>query len=141
MGSRTDRGVNSTHERESLRVACAALGETNRLRLLRWLFLGPRTVGSLVEATSLPQPLVSHHLAVMSQAGLIEARRDGRNREYSVCSSPPMIQELLDLTRRIANLEPQAVTPGVPAASPSAGTDELPEPTPPHRSGIEDYLL
>ncbi|MEO8619553.1 MAG: metalloregulator ArsR/SmtB family transcription factor [bacterium] len=55
-----------------------ALGDETRLRLLELLMGGERTVGDLMDATELGQSLVSHHLRVLRQAGLVITRRDGR---------------------------------------------------------------
>lgn len=55
-----------------------ALGDETRLRLLELLTSGERTVADLMDATSLGQSLVSHHLRTLRGAGLVTARRDGR---------------------------------------------------------------
>jgi ArsR family transcriptional regulator, zinc-responsive transcriptional repressor len=58
------------------------LGSTARLRLLRELGDGPRTVSALVAATGLSQPLVSQHLRVLRQTGLVGTERRGKEIEY-----------------------------------------------------------
>ncbi|MGH8974608.1 MAG: ArsR/SmtB family transcription factor, partial [Acidimicrobiia bacterium] len=52
-----------------------ALGEPNRLRLLGALRQKERCVRDLVDGQGLPQPLVSHHLRVLAEAGLVASRR------------------------------------------------------------------
>ncbi len=52
------------------------LAEENRLRILCLLLQGERCVAELCEALDLPQNLVSHHLGVLREAGLVTARRD-----------------------------------------------------------------
>jgi Predicted transcriptional regulators len=54
-----------------------ALGERSRLRILGELLDEPRHVGDLVRRTGLRQSLVSHHLKVLREAGLVVARRRG----------------------------------------------------------------
>lgn len=54
-----------------------ALGERSRLRILGELLDEPRHVGELVRRTGLRQSLVSHHLRVLREAGLVVARRRG----------------------------------------------------------------
>ena len=54
------------------------LGNESRLGLLWLLNQEPRSVGALVEATGLSQPLVSQHLRTLRQAGLITSHRNGR---------------------------------------------------------------
>lgn len=54
------------------------LGNSSRLELLWLLSEGNRTVGELVEATGLSQPLVSQHLRTLRAAGLVTSSRNGR---------------------------------------------------------------
>lgn len=58
---------------ELLRV----LAEPARLGLLRSLTAGCKTVSTLVEESGLSQPLVSHHLRVLKEAGIARADRRG----------------------------------------------------------------
>jgi ArsR family transcriptional regulator len=51
------------------------LADPNRLRLFAALRDKERCVSDLVASEGIPQPLVSHHLRVMSRAGLVQARR------------------------------------------------------------------
>ncbi|SDD29803.1 ArsR/SmtB family transcription factor [Auraticoccus monumenti] len=60
------------------------LGNESRLRLLQLLGEGPRTVGALVEATQLSQPLVSQHLRTLRQSGLAVASRSGKEVTYQL---------------------------------------------------------
>lgn len=53
------------------------LSEPNRLRIIRVLTLDCQSVSNIVQATGLPQPLVSHHLRVMRQQGLARSQRRG----------------------------------------------------------------
>jgi ArsR family transcriptional regulator len=55
-----------------------ALGDPTRLKLLDLLAGGERCVCELVEATDLAQPLLSHHLKTLREAGFILARKEGR---------------------------------------------------------------
>ncbi|PWD49882.1 transcriptional regulator [Serinibacter arcticus] len=60
------------------------LGSEPRLWLLRLLSLEPRTVGSLADATKLPQPLVSQHLRTLRLTGLVTTRKEGRSVVYAL---------------------------------------------------------
>lgn len=62
----------------------AALADPSRLRLLMQLRDGRCRVADLVAATGLAQPSVSKHLAVLRQAGLVEAERVGNEAHYGV---------------------------------------------------------
>jgi DNA-binding transcriptional ArsR family regulator len=59
-----------------------AIGETHRREILDVLVAGERPVGELVEVLQLAQPQVSKHLRVLSEAGLVTCRADGRRRLY-----------------------------------------------------------
>lgn len=75
------------HGREGLERAAElfkVLGNESRLWLVRLLDAGPATVGSLVEATGMTQPLVSQHLRTLRQAGLVTSSRRGREVVYEL---------------------------------------------------------
>ncbi|MGH9077932.1 MAG: ArsR/SmtB family transcription factor, partial [Acidimicrobiales bacterium] len=59
----------------NLDVVLRVLGDPTRLRLFRALRSSERCVRALVEAEGLSQPLVSHHLRVLQDAGLVRSRR------------------------------------------------------------------
>jgi len=67
-----------------------ALGDRNRLLLLRLILEKPQSVGELTRISGLGQSLVSHHLAVLARHGWVSARREGRQRIYgpAVTGSP-----------------------------------------------------
>lgn len=45
---------------------------------------GSATAGELVRAAGRAQPLVSHHLRLLKDAGIVQSKRDGRNVIYSI---------------------------------------------------------
>lgn len=67
----------------SAAASLLALGDANRLALLRLLLERPLSVGDLMAGTGLGQSLVSHHLAVLVRGGWLAARRQGRRRVYA----------------------------------------------------------
>jgi DNA-binding transcriptional ArsR family regulator len=62
----------------------AAVGEARRRQILDLLAGGERPVGDLVASTGLAQPLVSKHLKVLREVGLVDVRDAGRQRLYRV---------------------------------------------------------
>lgn len=60
---------------EEIHAVLKALADATRLRLFLALREKERCVRDLVDSEGLTQPLVSHHLRVLSGAGLIRARR------------------------------------------------------------------
>ncbi|ARD41645.1 ArsR/SmtB family transcription factor [Actinomyces gaoshouyii] len=61
-----------------------ALANPVRATIIHRLTRGNADVTELVELTGVSQPLVSHHLRVLREAHLVEARRDGRRQSYSI---------------------------------------------------------
>ena len=61
-----------------------ALAEPNRLAIVEVLRAGPRSVNDIVGELGLRQPLVSKHLKVLSEAGIVSARVDAQRRIYRV---------------------------------------------------------
>ena len=61
-----------------------ALAEPNRLRIVEYLRGGPRSVNQIVEELRLPQPLVSKHLRVLKDAGLVEVHPNAQRRVYQL---------------------------------------------------------
>ena len=59
-----------------------ALGDELRLRLLHLVREREVCVCDLVAALAIPQGTLSHHLAVLQQAGLVRSRRQGRWNHY-----------------------------------------------------------
>ena len=53
------------------------LSDTNRLRIVQVLTLDCQSVTGIVRKTEMPQPLVSHHLRVMRDRGLVRSERRG----------------------------------------------------------------
>lgn len=65
-------------------TALKALGEPRRVEILQLLRNGPMTVGEIAAQVDVTQQAVSQHLAVLGQAGLVEARREGTKSIYAV---------------------------------------------------------
>ena len=64
------------------------VSEPNRRRLLDALLDGAKPVNSLVEAVGMSQPVVSKHLRILRDAGLVTASPDGQRRMYSLNAEP-----------------------------------------------------
>ena len=61
-----------------------ALADPTRLRLFLALRETERCVTDLVASEGLAQPLVSHHLRILAEAGLVQARRADGFKLYAV---------------------------------------------------------
>ena len=67
-----------------------AVAEPRRREILDLLAAGERPVNDLVALLGLAQPLVSKHLRVLREVGLVEVRGDGRQRVYRLNAGPLM---------------------------------------------------
>ena len=61
---------------EGVAAVLKALADPNRLRIFAALMGGASCNGWLTEALDLPANLLSHHLKVLREAGLVQDRRD-----------------------------------------------------------------
>ena len=59
-----------------------AVAEPRRRQILDVLAAGERPVNDLVQRLGLAQPLVSKHLRVLREVGLVDVRDEGRQRIY-----------------------------------------------------------
>jgi ArsR family transcriptional regulator, arsenate/arsenite/antimonite-responsive transcriptional repressor len=72
------------------------LSDETRLRILHYLMQTDELhVRALCDLLGQSQPAVSHHLALLRVAGLIESRRDGKHNFYRVL--PQRFQQFLDM--------------------------------------------
>jgi len=61
-----------------------AIAERKRRRVLGMLAAGERPVNDMAAMLGWPQPQVSKHLGVLLEVGLVNVRRNGRQRLYRV---------------------------------------------------------
>ena len=88
-----------------------AVAEPRRRQILDALAGGERPVNDLVELLGVAQPLVSKHLRVLREVGLVEVRDAGRQRLYRLNAVPlkpihDWVQTYQDLwTERFSRLD------------------------------------
>jgi ArsR family transcriptional regulator len=84
------------------------LSDETRLRILYFLMqqeeLNVRTLCDLLEQS---QPAVSHHLALLRVAGIIECRRDGKHNFYHLV--PKRFQHFLDMLFAVEGETPRRI--------------------------------
>jgi len=64
-----------------------ALSDPTRREILRLLSHGEKTAGELAERFDVTKPSMSHHFAVLKEAGLITSRREGQQIWYRLNST------------------------------------------------------
>lgn len=62
-----------------------ALADVTRAKILHILSCGEKCACELLEYFDLSQPTLSHHLSILTEAGLVNARQEGKWVHYS-CS-------------------------------------------------------
>jgi DNA-binding transcriptional ArsR family regulator len=77
-----------------------SLSDENRLRILLCISSGKKSVGGIVEALGLSQPLVSHHLKELKRSLLVKIERNGPFIYYEL--SDPRILEVVRILTTVA---------------------------------------
>ncbi len=82
-------------------------GHPVRLKLLCMIEKDTACVSELWHCLNQSQPVISQHLAVLKEKGIVEARVEGNKRIYSICDS--FVRDIvrsLDATGKAALLKP-----------------------------------
>jgi DNA-binding transcriptional ArsR family regulator len=87
------------------------LGDESRLRIIRALTDGERSVSEILERADLPQTLASFHLRILRGSGVLTAERRGPFVYYRLAD--PSLVNLLDACARYARgLSDTGTAPG-----------------------------
>ena len=65
-------------------LLCRALGDSNRLEIVKMLADGEKCGCRLLEKFEITQPTLSHHMKVLVECGLVNDRREGKWHHYSL---------------------------------------------------------
>ena len=82
-------------------AALKALGELNRMRIVRLLLKDQLGVNQISERLEISQYNVSKHLRVLKEAGLVEMEKQGQQRLYAVV---PRLKNQLAANRNVLEL-------------------------------------
>jgi ArsR family transcriptional regulator, arsenate/arsenite/antimonite-responsive transcriptional repressor len=82
--------------------AFKALSDPTRREILRMLGRRDMSVGEIVDKFAMSQPSISRHLAVLRNAGLVVARREGQNVVYGLDTTvmQDVVRALMELSGR-----------------------------------------
>lgn len=61
-----------------------AIADQTRQKIMSLCCCSSLSVNEIVEQTNVSQPTVSHHLAILREAGLVDARPDGKQTYYTL---------------------------------------------------------
>jgi DNA-binding transcriptional ArsR family regulator len=92
----------SDHEIELFKLKaemCKTFADPTRLIIINELRKGETVVGHLKETLGIPQPVVSRHLAILRDRGIVKSRREGTSMIYSLTDSK--IGEACDMVHNI----------------------------------------
>ena len=78
---------------------CKTFSDPKRLMIINELRGGEKSVSEMVEALQVPQAVVSRHLAVLRNKGVVVTRREGVNIYYSLADLK--IVEACDIVHEI----------------------------------------
>ncbi len=78
--------------------AIRALADPTRREILRALRAGPLTAGEIGGRFPITGASISHHLAVLKEAGLVQAEREGRTIVYTLDATvfQEFMQQMMD---------------------------------------------
>lgn len=94
MPSDIEREINILHAE-----ICAGLADPKRILILYALVEGPRNVTDLTHTLDMPQSLVSRHLGLLRERGMVTSTRLGPAVEYRLADH--RLIEALDLLRAV----------------------------------------
>ena len=76
---------------------CKALGDANRLEIVKMLSDGEKCGCKLLERFEITQPTLSHHMKILAECGLVIARKEGKWQHYSLnCETLTRFRKFID---------------------------------------------
>ncbi|MGN1479917.1 MAG: ArsR/SmtB family transcription factor [Acutalibacteraceae bacterium] len=81
-----------------------ALGDENRIRILKLLRSGEKCACRILEELSITQPTLSHHMKILCDSGLVIGRKDGKWMHYSLSAegAETTVKSLKELTEAVS---------------------------------------
>ena len=73
-----------------------ALGNVTRLKIVRELAKSEKCVSDVESIVQVSQATISQHLAILKEYGIVDCRKDGNMRCYSL-REPVLVKNILDL--------------------------------------------
>ena len=61
-----------------------AFCDENRVKILKLLLSGEKCACKLLEALNITQPTLSHHMKILCDSGIVNARKEGKWTHYSI---------------------------------------------------------
>ena len=78
---------------KNMAVIFKALGDENRIRILKLLRSGEKCACKLLDELNISQSTLSHHMKILCDAGMVSGRKEGKWTYYSVnCQGVRMVR-------------------------------------------------
>ena len=72
-------------KKEQYALIFRALADENRIRILELIGREEKNAGELLEQLEVVQSTLSHHMKVLTESGLVSARKSGKWTYYAIC--------------------------------------------------------
>lgn len=118
------------YDHSSAPEAFKALGDPIRWTIVRYMAAQPELAGSVLEeALPVSRPTISYHIRILTQAGLVEVSKRGRNHFYtlrhdvlhSLLDQVQALMPSLSLVPTTADATPAPQRIPAPSLAPAAG--------------------
>ena len=90
-----------------------ALSDPTRLKILDFLRNGEKCVCEIIPYVGLIQPVVSRHLKILKDTGLVRDKKDGNKRLYSI-TEPQIFQIIDEITPELISKYNERILEGAP---------------------------
>lgn len=78
-------------------LICKALGDGNRMGIVKALSHGEKCGCELLTQFEITQPTLSHHMKILSECGLVKDRKEGKWHYYSLnCETLDAFKSFID---------------------------------------------
>lgn len=67
-----------------LALICKALGDENRVQIIKMLTAGELCACKILDAFNITQPTLSHHMKILTECNLVYSRKEGKWTYYSI---------------------------------------------------------
>lgn len=82
-----------------------ALGDENRIQILKLLCGGEKCACKLLEELNISQPTLSHHMKILCDASIVAGRKEGKWMHYSInCDGAKALRSILQEILSPANM-------------------------------------
>lgn len=71
-------------EEKKISVVFKALCDENRVAIMKYLMSGEKCACMLLDDLDIAQSTLSHHMKILTDSGLVNARKDGKWMHYSI---------------------------------------------------------